>query len=202
MATTDARFGMIPYGPMKEDACQMFSIVTSCATAYFRGDVVEAGGASLLTPDMGNLLQCVVEADGAAGSLLGPVIALFDEEMTPVTSIAASEAGNSTIAGYALVCVDPYQRYIMQEDGDTESIEAAAIGLNAECIATHAGDTTTGRSGMEIDSSSKATTATLAVKLLGVHPEDTLSTDGAAGTHCRFIVMINSAHVAPNVAGV
>ena len=186
MASTDAAFGLCPWGGMKAGACQMYSIVTSCAAGFYHGVLVEQGGEALLTPAMGYLQQCVPEEQGAAGSILGVVMALFDEDMTPVQYIATSEAGNSTIAGYALVCDDPYQQYIIQEDGDSSSLQAADIGLNAEAVGV-GGSTGTGISTMELDSSSKATTATLALKILGVHPEDTISTDGSAGTYCRFI---------------
>lgn len=199
MSSKDAYFGLEPYGEIL--GCNMYAIVTATTPAFYHGDLVEQGGASLETPAMGALQQCVVEAEGAAGSILGVVVGLFDEDMTPVTYIAASEAGNGTIAGYALVADVPAQKYIIQEDGAASSLQAADIGLNVDCVVTHAGDTTTGISGMEIDSSSKATTVSLALKLLGVHPEDSISTTGTAGNHCRFIVMVNSAANAPNVVG-
>lgn len=201
MASVNAPFGLMPYGPMRSDACHFYSIVTSCASAFYRYDVVENGGTSLLTPAMGNVCECVVEAEGALGSILGSVIGLFDKDMTPVTYIANGEVGNGVIAGYALVCDSPMQRYIIQEDGDTSSIVAANIGLNADLM-LGTGDTGTGLSGMTVDSSSVAVTNSLAVKLLGVHPEDTISAAGAAGNYCRFIVMVNSANHAPNVVGV
>ena len=56
-------------------------------------------------------------------------------------------------------------------------------------------------SGCELDSDTVAATITLDCKILGVHPEDTISSAGAAGNHCRFIVMINVAVRAPNAVG-
>ena len=93
------------------------------------------------------------------------------------------------------------QRYLVQEDGDTSSLQVADIGLNVDGVGT-TGSTTTGRSLMEIDSDSAATTNTLAWKIVGIHPDDTISAAGAAGNHARFIVMPNSSHLAANVVGV
>ena len=64
------------------------------------------------------------------------------------------------------VCDDPYVVFQAQEDSVGGNIAIASVGLNTELIFTHAGNTTTGVSGAEIDSSEVAATATLAVKIL------------------------------------
>jgi hypothetical protein len=154
---------------------------------------------------MGNLQSVEVKVGGASSSLVGVIVALFDADMKPVLSIKTTDAGNSTIAGYALVNDDPLQKYIVQEDGAVSSIVVADIGLNGDLILTHAGDTDTGVSGCELDSSDAHTPggATGDVKILAVHPDDTISAAGAAGNHARFIVMLNSAYMAShNVAGI
>ena len=200
MATIDAAFGLIPYGEMK--GAHMYSVITATTYGLYHGDLVEYDGQTLVTPHMGNLREAILEATGAAGSILGAVIGCFDEDMKPCLYIAAGEVGNSTIAGYVLVADHPDQEFLIQEDGDTSSIIAADIGLNVEAIDTTAGSNTTGRSGMELDSTSKATTISHALKILGVHPEDTMSTGAAAGTYCRFIVKVNSHANGHNVVGV
>lgn len=199
MASTDAPFGFQPYGELK--SANIYAIVTEYATAVYSGDAAEIGGTAITTKLFGTIQNMQVEETGAAGSILGSVLALFDSDGVPTSYIAAATVGDGTVAGYALVADHPLQRYLVREDGDTSSIVVANIGLNVEGISTHTGDTNTGRSKMEIDSSSVATTGTLAWKLLGVHPDDSISAAGAAGNHCRFIVMPNSAHVAPNVVG-
>ena len=204
MATVDARFGLIPWGPMKDDSCHFYAIETAPDVALFHGDPAETEGTAVTTPHMGPLQSIEVKVGGAAGSLIGVIIALFDHDMCPVTSIAITDAGNSTIAGYALVCDDPWQRYIVQEDGDTSSIVADDFGKNGDLILTHAGSTSTGVSGCELDSSDTHAPggATGDVKILGIHPEDTISSAGAAGNHARFIVQLNSAYRDANIAGV
>jgi hypothetical protein len=199
LATSDAPFGFQPFGNVLR--ARWYAIVTEYATAVFPGDAMEIGGTAITTARMGTLQNAQVEETGAAGSILGACLALEDSDGVPVGSIAASTVGDGTVAGYALIADHPQQEYVVQEDGDTSSIVVANIGLNAEGISTHAGDTNTNRSKMELDSSSVATTATLAWKVIGVHPDDTISAAGAAGNYCRFIVMPNSAHKAANVVG-
>ncbi|RPI56223.1 MAG: hypothetical protein EHM49_00805 [Deltaproteobacteria bacterium] len=204
MATTDARFGLIPWGPMKDDSCHYYAIETEPDVDLFHGDPAETEGTAVTTPHMGPLQSIEVKVGGAEGSLVGVIMALFDEDMCPVTYIATTDAGNGTIAGYALVCDDPFQRYIVQEDGVGSSIVAADFGLSGDLVLTHGGDTTTGVSGCELDSSDTHAPggATGDVRVLGIHPEDSISAAGAAGNHARFIVQLNSAYRDVNIAGV
>lgn len=199
MASTDAAFGFQPWGEVLR--ANIYAIVTANATALGPGMLMEAVGAGLTTKHFGTIQSAISEEGGAAGSILGAVLACFDENYMPVSYIAATTTGDGTIAGYALIADHPQQMYIAQEDGDTSSLAVADIGLNVEAIGTGV-STTTGLSTMEIDSSSKNTTATIGMKLLGVHPDDTISADAAAGNHARFICMVNTAHLAPNVAGI
>jgi hypothetical protein len=201
MATTDAPFGLIPWGPMHPDACHFYAIETEPDVALFHGDPAATEGTAIATPHMGYRQSIEVKVGQEASSFAGVIMGLFDEDMLPVASIATTDTGNGTIAGYALVCDDPLQRYIVAEDGDASSIQVAEIGENADLTLTHAGDTDTGRSKCELDSNTTDVTVTLDVKILGVHPEDTISATGAAGNHCRFIVSLNTAVRGQNVVG-
>lgn len=198
MASVDAPRGFTPYGEMM--GCNMYAIQTTPTTAIYHGDVATKAGNTLLTPHMGNIQEVVVAATGAAGVGLGIIIGIYDEDMQPVESMATTDAGDGTIAGYVLVADSGYQRYVAQEDGVTSSLQAADIGLNIQAITTHAGSD--GISGMELDSNTAAATVAHMFKLIAVHPEDTLSVSGTAGNHCRFIVMLNNAGLSPNVVGV
>ena len=95
-----------------------------------------------------------------------------------------------------MVADDPTQLYVAQEDGDTTSLNIYAVALNAAAIATHAGSTNTGLSGMEIDSSTAATGAgtavTLPLRILFAHPEDTVGSGTTAGNRARWIVKVNA----------
>lgn len=201
MASTDAAFGLMPYGEVLD--AHIYSIVTSNSVAVHIGDCMEAGGASYSTPAHGNLLSAAVEEGGAAGSILGACLATFDDSYDPIQYIPASTSGNSTIAGYALIADNPDQLYLVQEDGDTSSIQAASVGLNADMVSTSTPASTSGyRSTMELDSNTIASTATLAMKVVGVHPDDAISTTGSAANYCRFIVKVNTAFKGDGIVGV
>lgn len=199
LASTDAPFGLMPYGQLL--GANMYAIVTANATAFYVGDMVEQSGTSYLTPHMGNLMGCAVEETGAAGTLLGSVLAVYDHNFKHLLYMPASTTGNSTIAGYALVADHADQLYLAQEDGDTSSIVAANVGLNVDLVSTASGSTNTGLSGMEIDSDTVASTSTLGFRIVGVHEDDTISSAGAAGNHCRFILKMNAAFKGSNSAG-
>ena len=101
MANTDWAFGFEPYEKLL--GCHYYAVVTAPVINYYHGDLVGAEGAVLLTPKMGYLPQ--VYDDGVIDgndNILGAVIAIFDENFDPVKYIAATDAGNSTIAGYLL----------------------------------------------------------------------------------------------------
>ena len=192
-STSNTPFGLVPWGPVLR--ANYYAIVTSNAVAMRIGDMVESVGAGVSTPMFGVLQKCITEETGAAGTIIGAVIGLMDHTGFPVTTIPVTTVGNGTIAGYALVADHPDQTFLAKEDGDTSSIVLNDIGLNADMISTEtpiAGNNYA--STMEIDSSSVAVTATLALKILGVHPDDTVDTTNTAGRHSRFIVKINASY--------
>lgn len=117
--------------------------------------------------------------------------------------IAVSAASSAVMVGVAaqyqaatlentnfLVYDDPSQRFVMQDDGDTTAMTRASIGLNADLVVT-TGDTTLLRSRHEIDSSSAATTAGLAVKVIRLHPIENNSYASAAGSPRKWVIILN-----------
>lgn len=194
MANTDNASGLQVWGELY--GANLYAVATEYATAMYLGVLLEHNAESYATRFGGAIPGCQVEEEGAAGSLLGAAIGFFDPDMDPINYLAAATVGDETVAGYVLIADHPMQKFIAQEDSDGNSIEASEIGYNADMKGT-GGNTTTGISTMEIDSTSAANTASLAVKLLSAHPDDTIAT-----ANCRFIVTINSHHNAPNVVGV
>lgn len=197
-ASLDVPFGLLPWRTVRK--VELFALVTAIGTAVYRGVMMEVVGTSIATKH-GNRMSAAPEETGAAGSLLGPVVGLYDEDMFPVEYIASGRVGDGVVAGYALISVDRDQEYVVREDGDTSSLVAANIGLNVNLVGV-GGNTTTGRSTQELDSDSVNSTATLALKILGVHPDDLISATGAAGNHARFIVKINTPFYGDAVVGV
>jgi hypothetical protein len=86
-----------------------------------------------------------------------------------LTGVSARSVALNT-AGSILVATAPDLVMVSQEDGDTTPLTLADIGLNVETTDT-AVDSTTGNSKQELDSSSAATTNTLPLRLLRLHPE-------------------------------
>lgn len=197
-ALIDMPDGFTPWGPILR--ARWYSVVTSNAVAIYHGVIVEYVGNTLVTPTMGSLPAVIPEEHGAVLTLVGVVIGIADHNFQPMLYMPVTTIGNAVIAGYVLVADHPDQVFVAQEDGDTSSIIAANIGLAADCIGV-GGSTTTGRSAMEIDSNTIAATSTFALKVIGVHPEDTMNVGAAAGTNCRFLVTINSHIYGPNTSG-
>ena len=193
MANVDAPFGLAPYENVLR--ARMYCVATNPSAAVYHQTMVEHTGAAVATK-YGNMVAVAAEETGAANSILGSVLAIFDHNMNPTKYIAAGETGDSTVAGYVLVADHPEQLYIAQEDSDGGSIALASAGLNVDMVGT-SGDTDTGLSSMELDSSTAAGTATLALKLIAPHPDDT-----AASANCRWIVQVNAGFYAKNTAGI
>jgi hypothetical protein len=100
-----------------------------------------------------------------------------------------------TSGNKVLVADHPDQKFIVQSDDN--SIDAQTdIGLNYDIVVA-AADTTYKRSGMELDGSTGATTATLPLRLLAVHE----SPDNALGANVDVIVKINNHQLGNVVAG-
>ena len=95
-----------------------------------------------------------------------------------------------------LVADHPDQEFMGQAD-DNSIATNADIGLNYNLLATDGSGT---QSAHEIDASTKATTATLPLKVLRLVP----SPDNAIGTNCKVVFKINNHQLAggTGVAGV
>jgi len=206
MSNYDWAFGFMPY--QKILRANYYAIATAPTINFYHGDIVGVSGAHLSTPKMGYLpgLYTAAVIDGL-DNLVGAVLALFDENMDPVKYIAATDAGNGTIAGYALVADDPMQLFVGREDFGTNAIDVAEGSLNADIVSQtlSAGNTTTGRSRQMIDSDTAAATAALNLKIYGPHPNDAaLVADDTPGTSAdegaRWIVQINEHYYAPTAA--
>ena len=199
MSQYDNATGFQPYGELLR--AQYYVVQTNPTIAFSVGDMVHyttGGGAAIVSPVMGYMPKVADDAVLAAGDfLIGAVLACFDEKMDPVKYIAVSEAGDATIAGHLLIADHPQQLFVAQEDAADNAITVAEGQCNAEVYppAANAGNTSTGISKMEIDSSSAANTSTLMLRLLRPHPDDVAAVDGK---WCRYICMINT-HAYGNV---
>ena len=199
MANNDAPFGFKPWGEVLR--ARLYGVITAPTINVMTNDMVHGGLDSVAATQGRGQMMAIEDANiipatpGDNAQLLGCVLSCFDQNMVPISYIAATRVGDGTVAGYVLVADHPMQQFVAQEDGDTAAIVAADIGLNFDIYspALSAGNTSTGISKQEIDSDSHNVTVTIALRLFGMaYPnQDTI---GSAG--CRWIVQVNpAAHI-------
>ena len=193
MSSVDSPMGFQVFGPCLRQ--RLYAVQTAPTINVFHNDLVLHGGTAVAT-SYGTLpiIEDGAVPDGVADTqkILGVVTSIFDENMLPVNYIAATEAGDSTVAGYVMVADHPDQLFLAQEDGTTNAIDLVDIGQNADVVSATlcAGDTDTGISTQEIASDTVGATAALDVKLHYPHPDDTVGDD--TNCHCRWVCSINT----------
>jgi hypothetical protein len=186
MANTDRPNGLIPVGSYASSPhngqVQRFFIPASDSTNTFVGDAVKsAGGADA------DGVATVAQA-AATNPILGVIVGI---EPLPFTSNTSDNLRNvyraASTATYVLVNVDPMTEYEIQDDSVGGDLAAVNVGQNAD-IVVGTGNTTTGKSAMELDASSATTTATLQLKITGLVQRP----DNEIGTNARWSVKINN----------
>ncbi len=144
-------------------------------TACFIGDPIKSGGSADAAGEYADIALC------AAGDKIRGVIVGFE----PVWGTPSLGYSAASTACYVRVCDDPGALYVVQEDSIGNTIAATMIGENADIIVA-AGSTTTGYSGVMLDSSTHVTTV-LPLRILGVLPKP----DNLIGTNAKILVMLN-----------
>lgn len=156
------------------------AIPASDGAATFLGDFVKLGGSSDATTGVPTVVQA------AATEALYGVIVSFEPLRT---NLELNYRAASTLR-YCYVCVDKGVMYEMQEDSVGNNIDANMVGLAVD-IVVGAGNTVTGVSAMQIDSSDTATAAGQ-VRLMGLVRRE----DNAVGTNAKWLVVINESQLA------
>lgn len=158
---------------------QSFLCPSSDGTAIYIGDAVKltgSAGAAGVTVAGQNVEGMPTIARCASGSseaaLVGVVVGF---SVDPTNLMKSYRAASENRIAY--VVTDPTVIFEIQEDGATSNLAAADVGLNAP-FSTTAGSTLTGVSGMELVGNSKATTATLPCRIVGLNRR----VDNAFGT--------------------
>ena len=183
MANIDAAFGMRPVAkvgsaPGGTTGTTKYSIGDNQSTAIFTGDPVKPKA------------DGTIEVATASDALLGVFMGCFYTDPTTKKPTFRNHFPASLSPGDAIAFVadDPDQLFIAQQDSVSSNLVAADLNLNANMI-FGAGNTTTGNSGVEIDSSTGATTATHQVKLIDFY--DVPSNDATANNSI-LVVSINN----------
>jgi len=160
MANADTPFGLQPIfpsgvggGSQTGQVVKMY-LPSDYATDAFIGDpvtVVAAGSNDVVvttiggTYEIGTLPEVNVTSVGDGNDISGVIVGF---EATTRDSAVYGAASTVRVAN---VITDPFQEYLIQADG---AVPPLSVGLNAVLIATHSGSTTTGLSGMELDTTS------------------------------------------------
>ena len=152
MANTDAPFGLVAIGTTDgsdyHGKIREVAFLASDATACFIGDPVELTGNT--TAD--GKTEVVTKA--AAGDALAGVFVGFQPDFTNEGNLTNTfRAASTAVNGYVLFGSDVL--YVVQEDSVGGSIPATESGFNIDFI-DGGGDTITGISGVELDSSTAA----------------------------------------------
>jgi hypothetical protein len=185
MANTDAAFGFKPVGhALGLDWTQCvnpYYFAAGESTATFKYDLVSLAGSSDTLGEYPTIAQTA-----AAGAILGVVIGFSNTPYisADVTNLARKYRPAST-AMYGWVVDDPFVIYEAQEDSADNDMDADMVGLATD-IAVGSGDTTTGISAMELDSSDTATGAGQ-MRILGLVRRGT----NALGSYAIWRCMIN-----------
>ena len=187
MANIDAAFGLRPIAkvgsaPGGTTGTTKYSIADNQGTAIFTGDPVKYKS--------DGTVEVATAGDASCGVFMGCFYT--DPTTSKPTFRSHFPASLSPGDAIAFVADDPDQLFVCQQDSDTSSLSAANINENANLV-FGSGSTTTGLSGVEIDSSSATTTATLQVRIVAGYetPSNTIST-AAAGNNSVFVVKINN----------
>ena len=187
MANIDAAFGLRPIAkvgsaPGGTTGTTKYSIADNQSTAIFTGDPVKYKS--------DGTVEVATAGDASCGVFMGCFYT--DPTTSKPTFRSHFPASLSPGDAIAFVADDPDQLFVCQQDSDTSSLSAANINENANLV-FGSGSTTTGLSGVEIDSSSATTTATLQVRIVAGYetPSNTIST-AAAGNNSVFVVKINN----------
>jgi hypothetical protein len=178
MPNSNVAFGLDPIAP-KGGIVQTteYFVPASDSTALFAGDpVIIAGGA-----DADGVATVTRATAASAGRITGVVVGFRPDPL-----IVANGYRLASTAGYVLVCDDPEQVYEIQEDSVGGALAAADIGLNADLVAG-TGSAVSKKSGFQLDTSTKATTATLQLRILGLQRR----ADNEIGANAKVLVRIN-----------
>ena len=118
-----------------------------------------------------------------------------DGDTDPIVGVAAAYAAAAD--SEVFVYDDPEATFIIQS---ADAYAVADNGLNADII-DGTDNASLLYSGQEIDMSSKATTATLPLKIIGLAPEIN-GQENAAGSNADLLVKINAHERSAGVAGI
>jgi len=195
MANENRPWGLKPVsyasGVCWTGGANVYVIPAADTNSYAIGDPVKSGGSA----DSNGVPSITLAA--ATGAIRGVVVGLGTREslMANPSNLDSTTrpAGAQSIDWYATVVDDPNTVFEIQESGTP--MTAADVGLNINMtVVANNGFT----SKWTADTATKATTATLQLKLLGLARRQ----DNAFGAFAKWLVKINNHELSAGTAGV
>jgi hypothetical protein len=200
MANTSKICGFRPVkhvnGSSYNGQANIYAVAAADGTAIFVGDPVK-----LAADGNAQGVQIVTKATAGA-AVLGVCVGVINTKLDPVAggltsgsmALDTPQYRVASTAQYILVCDSPdviYEVEAATGSNSAYSFAVADIGLNAD-LTTVAGSTTTGYSAAALDMATKATTATLQFKIMGVvqRPDNEIT-----GNYTKVQVKINNAQL-------
>jgi hypothetical protein len=191
MANADFARGLVPVrnaaGGLYNCALRAYTARSDYATALFIGDPVVKSGLA----DANGRPGIILATAGATNAITGVVMGFEDAPSMTLGYGAASTQRT------VLVADDPDLLFEIQEDSGGAATALADVGLNVDLVSA-AGSTTTRTSGWMADSSTKATGATLQLKIVGFQERADVE---PATSKSKLLVKINLHTEAANTAG-
>lgn len=189
MANADVVKGLLPAyhlnGSPYNGQVEEFYVPSTDATAIFVGDPVKLAG-SADTDGIPSVAQAAVN-DVVIGVMVGRARVTRDDELHRPASTEA----------WIQVCTDPSVVYEIQEDSVGGALAVANVGQNASWI-VGSGSATTGLSGVELDSSTAAVTATLDLQILRL----VRRADNEIGANAKWYVRLNNHQYVDGTTGI
>lgn len=152
--------------PYNGQANQYF-VPASDATVIMVGDLVKLGGAGRDATGIATVTRAA-----AGDAILGVVVGIGftgmgdSQNVPPVNDLNTPVFRRASTDRYVMVADDP-NLILEAQLSSAAGYTNADLGLNVNFRAT-AGNTTSGSSGFDVDIATKATTATLPLKLIGI----------------------------------
>lgn len=189
MANLDRPSGFKPIkhlsGSPWNGKANVYYIKSTYAKAMFIGDAVVLAGSADSTGKYPSIEQAVAGDTAIVGVIVGfgtqpEVMSNFDNPNMKYKA-ASTEM-------YALVVDDPFVIFEVQEDSVDNTVTADMVGLNTNLTNTAegAGDTNSGRSTMELDSSDTGTDTAGQLRILRAVNR----IDNELGEYCKWEVLI------------
>lgn len=199
MANTDAPFGLKPvqyaWGGPYDGRTRPYHVLSTYGTALFIGDPVVITGTSNTVAIRGfqpGTLPNVEKAAATTGQITGVIVGFM-----PLDGHDSNTYGAASTTRIALVADSPDLLFAIQDDASA-ALAAVDVGLNADFVYTHSGNTYTGRSGVELLASTVGTTSTFQVTIISLLDRE----DNELGNHAKWLVRINQHTYAPGNVGV